>query len=309
MTIARHPVLLFGEILIDRFPAQETPGGAPFNVTWHLQAFGCRPLLVTRIGEDAAGAYLVRALGGAGIETEGIQRDSLRPTGAVEVVLSGEGHRFDILPDRAYDHIDPDRSCAAARDLAPDLVYFGTLAQRAASHLALRRVLEVVTGQCFFDVNLRDPWVCTEKLDWSLEQADHVKANDGELACIARLLDLREASAETQAEALIRRYRLRGMLVTCGAQGAWWMDDAARITRTAAGPAVQIRDTVGAGDAFSAVFMLGLLHGWAISVALQRAHAFAGAICGIRGAIPQDGDFYRPFLDRWFGEIDGHADE
>jgi fructokinase len=63
---------------------------------------------------------------------------------------------------------------------------------------------------------------------------------------------------------------------------------------------VEILDTVGAGDAFSAVFMLGLLNGWAMPVTLQRAHHFAGAICGIRGAIPEHNDFYKPFIDEWF---------
>lgn len=299
MTAARHVVLLFGEILIDRFPDQEVLGGAPFNVAWHLQAFGCVPVLVTRVGQDNAGARLLQALEGAGLSIHGVQLDSIHSTGVVEVTLTADGHRFDILPDRAYDYIHPRLSRMAALAANPELVYFGTLAQRANSHRALRHMLRAAGGQRFFDVNLRDPWISAGRLDWSLQHTDFVKANDAELECVTRLLSLEAVSAEAQAKALIQRYQLRGLLITCGAAGAWWLDDSAQLTEMAADPVAGIRDTVGAGDAFSAVFMLGLLHGWTVPVTLRRAHDFAGAICRIRGAIPEHNDFYKPFVEEW----------
>ena len=299
MTAARHVVLLFGEILIDRFPDQEVLGGAPFNVARHLHAFGSVPVLVTRIGQDDAGARLLQALESAGLSIHGIQLDSIYPTGMVDVTLTADGHRFDILPDRAYDHIHPRLSRMTALAANPELVYFGTLAQRANSHRALRHMLRAAGGRRFFDVNLRNPWISAERLDWSLQHADFVKANDTELECITRLLDLEAASAEVQAKALVQRYQLRGLLITCGAAGAWWLDDSAQLTEMAADSIAGIRDTVGAGDAFSAVFMLGLLHDWTVPVTLQRAHHFAGAICRIRGAIPEHNDFYKPFVEEW----------
>lgn len=299
MADIRHVVLVFGEILIDRFPDREVLGGAPLNVARHLGAFGCAPVLVSRIGQDAAGARLLQTLESSGLSTHGVQLDSIYPTGVVEVSFTSEGHRFDIVPDQAYDHIHPRLSRMTALATTPELVYFGTLAQRAGSHRALRHMLRAVAGLRFFDVNLRDPWVYAERLHWSLQQADIVKTNDIELDRIAQLLDLEETSPEAQAEALIQRYQLRGILVTCGAAGAWWLDDAAQQTAMASHPVSDIRDTVGAGDAFSAVFMLGLLNGWAIPLTLERAHGFAGAICGIQGAIPEHNDFYRPFIDEW----------
>ena len=300
MSDIRHVVLVFGEILIDRFPDREVLGGAPFNVTRHLGAFGAVPVLVSRIGQDAAGARLLQTLESSGLSTHGVQLDSIYPTGLVEVNLTPEGHQFDIVPDQAYDHIHPRLSRMTALAANPELVYFGTLAQRANSHRALRHMLRAAGGQRFFDVNLRDPWVYADRLDWSLQHADIVKANDAELERLARLLDLKETSAEDQAEALIQRYKLRGMLVTCGAAGAWWLDESTQVTAMTSDSVVEIRDTVGAGDAFSAVFMLGLLNGWAMPLTLQRAHRFAGAICGIRGAIPEHNDFYKPFIDEWF---------
>lgn len=299
MIAARRVVLLFGEILIDRFPDREVLGGAPFNVARHLHAFGCAPVLITRVGRDDAGARILQVMESAGLPMHGVQLDSTRPTGVVEVNFTSEGHRFDIIPDQAYDHIHPRLSRMTALAANPELVYFGTLAQRANSHRALRHTLRAAGGRRFFDVNLRNPWVFPERVHWSLQHADIVKANDTELERLAQLLDLEATSAEAQAKVLAQHYQLDGLLVTCGAAGAWWLDGSGQRVAIAAEPLVNVVDTVGAGDAFSAVFMLGLLHGWAAPVALQRAHHFAGAICQIRGAIPEHNDFYQPFLEEW----------
>ena len=159
--------------------------------------------------------------------------------------------------------------------------------------------MRAVSGQRFFDVNLRDPWVYVDRLRWSLQHADIVKANDAELARITQLLGLGETTPEAQADALVRQYHLRGILVTCGAMGAWWMDDSAQPVTIVSESVEDIRDTVGAGDAFSAIFILGQIRGWTPTVTLQRAHRFAGEICRIRGAVPDQDDFYRPFTDEW----------
>jgi fructokinase len=299
MTNARHVVLLFGEILIDRFPDREVLGGAPFNVARHLCAFGCAPVLITRIGLDEAGARVLHVLENSGLATHGVQLDSIHSTGVVEVRFTSEAaHRFEILPDQAYDHIHPRLARIAAIAAKPELVYFGTLAQRSDSHRALRHMLRAATGQRFFDVNLRNPWIVIERLHWSLRHADIVKANDAELELINQFLGLGGDSAEAQARLLMQRYSLRGVLITRGAGGAWWLGDSGLIEMSSS-PVADIRDTVGAGDAFSAVFMLGLLDGWTLPVTLRRAHHFAGAICQIRGAVPEHDDFYEPFLEEW----------
>jgi fructokinase len=299
MTSARHVVLLFGEILIDRFPDREVLGGAPFNVARHLCAFGCAPVLVTRIGLDEAGARALQVLESSGLATHGVQLDSIHSTGVVQVRFTSEAvHRFDILPDQAYDHIHPRLARIAAVGANPELVYFGTLAQRSDSHRALRHMLRAASGLRFFDVNLRNPWIIIERLHWSLKHADIVKANDAELELINELLGLDGRTAEEQARLLMQRYSLRGLLITGGANGAWWLDDSNLIVSPSTAIAA-IRDTVGAGDAFSSVFILGLLEGWALPLTLQRAHDFAGAICQIRGAVPEHKEFYDPFIDKW----------
>jgi len=299
MTVARQAVLLFGEILVDRFPEGEVLGGAPFNVARHLAAFGCKPVLITRIGQDNAGRRILQALESAKLPGHGVQLDSTHPTGAVEVKFDSQGHRFDILPDQAYDHIHPRLSRIAALAANPDLLYFGTLAQRAHSHRALRHILRAVHGRRFFDVNLRDPWIYPDRVKWLLQHADIVKANDTELEAMNEMLNLQSGSTHARAEALLNQYGLRGVLITMGAKGASWLDDSGRFVEMESDPVSHIRDTVGAGDAFSAVFIMGLLREWKIPLALQRAHRFAAAICQIRGAIPEDKEFYRPFLNEW----------
>jgi fructokinase len=268
-------------------------------VAHHLAAFGCKPVLITRIGQDNAGSRVLQALESAGLSSHGVQLDSIHPTGTVEVKFGSQGHRFDILPDQAYDHIHPRLSRIAALAANPELLYFGTLAQRAHSHRALRHVLRAVRGRRFFDVNLRDPWIYPDRLQWLLQHADIVKANDAELEAMNGLLGLHSTSTHAQAEALIHRYGLRGILTTLGAKGAFWLDDSGQFVEMESGPVPNIIDTVGAGDAFSAVFFAGLLREWRIPLTLRRAHRFAAAICQIRGAIPQDAGFYKPFLDEW----------
>ena len=302
MIEVRHSVLLFGEILIDRFPDRDVLGGAPLNVACHLHAFGCAPVLVSRIGQDAEGARLLQTMESAGLSTHGIQLDSVYPTGVVAVHLGAEGHRFNIVPNQAYDHIHPRLARMAALAANPRMVYFGTLAQRADSHRALRHMLRATSGERFFDVNLRDPWIYGERLHWSLRHADIVKANNDELDRIAQLMNMDESGAETQARALIERYQLRGMLITCGGAGAWWLERGGEKISIMPDKAVDVVDTVGAGDAFSSVFMFGLLREWDMPVTLMRAQQFASAICGIRGAIPEHGDFYEPFIRQWSGD-------
>ena len=302
MTAIRHLVLLFGEILIDRFPDQEVLGGAPFNVAMHLCAFGCMPVLVSRIGQDNAGSRLLQALENLGLAIHGVQLDSTHSTGMVEVHFAADGHRFDILPDRAYDHIHPRLSRMTALGSKPRTGLFWEPWPSEPTHRALRHmfVCAVWGSNVSFDVNLRDPWVSAERLRWSLQHADIVKANDTELERIVELIDLEGTSPEEQAKALVQRYQLDGLLITRGEAGSWWIDNFGEQTVMATDPVAGIRDTVGAGDAFSAIFMLGLLHNWTIPITLRRARTFSGAICQIRGAVPEHDDFYRPFLEEWF---------
>lgn len=301
-------VLLFGEVLMDRFPDREVLGGAPFNVARHLRGFGLDPVLVTRVGNDGAGTNVLREMDRLGLSVQGVQHDPVHPTGQVRIELGLDGHRFDILPDQAYDYMHATVARMVTLATRPSLVYFGTLAQRAGSHAALREILRACgDSHTFLDVNLRDPWVDAPILDWSLGQADTVKVNEEELERIANLLGLPKGTPEQRGAALIEAYELTSLLVTRGAQGAWQMQIGGGVEHIPGERVDDLVDTVGAGDAFAAVYMVGHLYAWPVNVTLLRAQRVAAAICRIRGAIPADDGFYASFLREWFGAASASA--
>jgi fructokinase len=63
--------------------------------------------------------------------------------------------------------------------------------------------------------------------------------------------------------------------------------------------ALTVVDTVGAGDAFASVLLLGINQDWPLQQAMERAQAFASALVGQRGATVQDTHFYQAFVDSW----------
>lgn len=276
-------------------------GGAPFNVARHLNAFGLNPVLITRTGNDALREELLTAMRACGMETMGVQCDSTHPTGRVQVHLENGGHRFEILPDQAYDHIHATLARMVALSVRPELVYFGTLAQRrAASRSALCMLLNSTRAATFFDVNLRPPWYEAQVLRRSLRRADTVKLNQDEMEQLAHLFALPGDTWQGHAHSFMQSFDIRRVLVTCGAEGAWLLERDGDAMQLQAPPmALEVVDTVGAGDAFSAVFILGQLSRWPEALTLERAHAFAAAICTIRGAVPDHAGFYEPFLAAW----------
>lgn len=294
-------VVLFGEVLIDVFPDGNVLGGAPFNVARHLRALGLYPVLISRTGTDELRDNVIQTMADFDMDTTGIQSDPLHPTGQVAVHIDEDQHRFEILDNQAYDFIHPAITRLVGMSVQPELVYFGTLAQRhGVSRRALNALLRSINRPSILDLNLRKPWYDTQILNRSLERADIVKMSNEELATLAKILRLRGTDEKSQAAALIRKYQLDRLLVTCGKRGAWLLDKEGMQAEDDSGSdAVQVVDTVGAGDAFTAIFMVGTLLGWPTQRTLMRANRFAAAICGIRGAIPHTQDFYSPFLREW----------
>lgn len=296
---ADQTVIAFGETLVDQFRERSVLGGAPFNVACHLGALGAHPVLVTRAGKDAQGEHLLQAMNARGLDLQGVQSDPVHPTGEVRVTETARGHAFEILPDQAYDHIHPGMARLVGLSVHPKLVYFGTLSQRGESRRALRELLSTVDARAFLDVNLRDPWVDADTLHWSLRQAGVVKLNEEELDRISALFALDGATPYARAAVLVAHFELQRVVVTCGAAGAWTLDGAGRVGSVTGEPLPHVVDTVGAGDGFAAVFILGMLLGWPLEMRLARADAFARALCLIRGAVPDSQAFYDPFIQDW----------
>jgi len=294
-------VALFGEVLADIFPDQSVLGGAPFNVARHLQAFGLHPVMISRTGNDALRDDLLREMDRLGMDKTGIQCDPTYPTGQVQVHMKDGGHSFDILPDQAYDHIHAGVTHMMIMSLKPELVYFGTLAQRGMeSRLALDKFLADSKCPRFLDINLRSPWYNKHTVRRSLLRSDIVKMNEDELEIVSDYFRISGNTPLLKAEALLDQFELNCLLITCGQNGAWLINRQHEVfSTTPAGNTQTVIDTVGAGDAFAAVFIIGLLSQWEMPVAMQRANQFAAALCGIRGGAPQNQDFYLPFKQEW----------
>jgi len=237
-----------------------------------------------------------------GMDTVGIQCSKRHSTGRVQVHLEQGVHRFEILSEQAYDYIHPALVRMITLSSNPALVYFGTLSQRLpVSARALKSVLRSTNAPKFLDINLRAPWYEEQTIMQSLHDADVAKLNDAELAEISRMFSLEGQDSRSQAEALMQRFDLDQILVTCGEAGAWHMNRSGKtIEVSAKQPGIKLVDTVGAGDGFAAVCMLGTLQRWPMARILERANAFAASLCEIRGAIPDGADFYEPFVREWW---------
>jgi len=288
---------------MDVFPDRTVLGGAPFNVACHLRAFGLDPVMVTRTGPDLFYDKIIHAMESRGMDTVGVQKDPRHPTGQVAVHLRPDGsHQFEILDYQAYDFIDPVLARLIGLNVRPRLMYFGTLAQRhEISRRALSSLLESAYAPRMVDLNLRKPWYDTQTIKRSLERADIVKMNEIELETLSRALRIRSDSEKQQVAEIIKKFKLESVLVTRGEHGAWQLDKNGRFNEVTpdSGNPVKIEDTVGAGDAFAAVFIMGRLLSWPVDLTMRRACAFAAAICTIRGAIPQQQDFYTEFCREW----------
>lgn len=298
-------VCVFGEALVDEMPSGPVPGGAPLNVAAHAAAFGLEPLLLTRLGADDAGTALRARLAAVGVPTDGVQEDTRRPTGRAVVSLRGGLPRFEIPSGTAFDAIDGAVAARAAQAWRPSVVAFGTLAQREpVSRTALCEVLSATKAVCLADLNLRPPWYDGSVVCRALAAADVVKVSDEELVEVRRLLSLPRNDLEDLSAYVVRRFRLRALYVTRGAKGAYvatWNDGqvVSFAEASAQAPGEVVVDTVGAGDAFTATVLLGLVRGWTAEESLRHGVGFAGAVTRIRGAVPSDPGFYVPFLEEW----------
>jgi len=299
ITTPLGPVLVIGEVLFDVFPDQRRLGGAPFNFAWHLHHLGVKVNFISRVGDDDSGAEILDFARQAGFPTEGIQVDPDHPTGEVRVTMEeGGGHRFEILPERAYDFLEPGSWLQTYKRNAPAYVYFGSLIQRGP--VASATVQEVVrwfrTRSTFvIDLNLRAPFYNREVVERTLNTADLLKLNDEELIEVSRLFDWK-GGLEKLAAQLLAHFRVGNLCLTRGDRGSlWFAAGQPQPWRCSGFGTEEFVDSVGAGDAFAAMMALGFLVDWPRLSVLERASAFAARVCSIPGALPSDPEFYQPY--------------
>jgi len=309
--MTHNPIAIFGEALIDQFPdGQQILGGAPFNVAWHLQAFNQRPCFISRVGRDATGDKIRQAMQAWGMVVENLQTDPDHPTGTVQVTINNGEPDYEILADQAYDFIAAQQP---SDDRQYSVIYHGTLALRnrvsaqALQDLIARPPRQFPTGlrhthhpwryqgKVFIDANLRAPWWQKEMVDQWLANAHWAKLNDDELMLLASP----QNTLQETMRLFLAQHELEILVVTCGSQGALAINQAGEFIEVAPTADLAVVDTVGAGDAFAAVLLLGMQHGWSLLLTMERAQSFASALVTQRGATVQDLSFYRPFIDAW----------
>jgi fructokinase len=285
----RLAVVGLGEILWDVFPDGPRFGGAPANFgcsVAELAGDRCEVHIVSGVGDDELGRQAIAALHGHGVETSAVAVTN-RPTGQVLVQLDGAGHAtYEFATDTAWDHLawDPRWEPLAA---SADAVCFGTLGQRSAgSRDTIRRFVKATPPKCLrvLDVNFRPPFWTAETVLASLRLANVLKLNEGELRQLARLLGLSGTENEVLQQ-LMARYPLRVAALTRGSAGAILLHCSGEYSDLPGQP-VNVVDSVGAGDSFTAALVVGLLSGLPLGAINAWAARVAAFVCSQPGATP-----------------------
>tara|TARA_B100000686_G_C16652249_1_gene896218 strand:- start:79 stop:993 length:915 start_codon:yes stop_codon:yes gene_type:complete len=296
MTKLLGKVLVLGEVLFDVFEDERKLGGAPFNFSYHLHHLGIPTTFVSRVGRDKMGLEILDFIKKQGWLEGGLQIDPEKPTGEARVSpYAFGGPRFEILIDRAWDYIENGDFLESLE--TPSLIYFGTLAQRGSvSRQTIIKYLKNKKDEStvFLDLNLREPFYDFGIVENSLSICDILKVNARELDVIRSLLDLDYYfGTNSLVDHLHREYDIAGIYVTRGDQGCEFYERGEPIPlKQPASLTDEFQDSVGAGDAFSAVLALGTMRKWEAEVILARASLFASKICTIKGSLPSTLDFY-----------------
>jgi fructokinase len=279
-------VLGLGEVLWDILPSGPQLGGAPTNFALHAAGLGLPAGVVTRVGADALGDAVRQRLTARGLLPDLVQTDSTLPTGTVAVTLSAAGvPEYVIDEPAAWDYIAVTAEALAAMATAA-AVCFGSLAQRnPASRTAIRTLVAATPPSAWrvFDINLRQHYYEWATIEASLELANVLKVNDTELPVIGELAGVSGTIEQCMRE-LARRFGLSVVAVTRGDRGSVLLRDG-RLSDHAGYPAA-VKDTVGAGDAFSAALCAGLLRGIDLDSTNDFANRVAAFVCESEGATP-----------------------
>lgn len=279
-------VLAVGEILWDLLPGGRQLGGAPGNFIHHCRELGADARLATRVGDDDLGREILARFKALGRSTEFVEVDPDAPTGTVGVELDGDGQpRYTIHEGVAWDRIEGGAEAMAFAAEA-DAVCFGSLAQRAPrSRRSIGRIVAATKSWALriLDVNLRPPFVDRDVIAQSLVLANVLKLNDQELDVLAGMFGMAGTPREVVV-GLSLRFGLDVVAVTRGGSGSLlfrlgeWSDHP--------GVAVEVVDTIGAGDSFTAAMTMGLLAESPLDAINARANAVAAFVCGRSGGTP-----------------------
>lgn len=288
-------VVGMGEALWDVLPDGKKIGGAPANFAFHAGQAGMDSRVVSAVGKDALGEEALSTLEGKGLNIEAVARVDF-PTGVVNVSLGEQGiPQYDICEGVAWDNI-PFTPALANLASQAQAVCWGSLAQRnEVSRKTIFSFLDAMPSDeerlKVFDINLRQQFYTLEIIEASCRRANVLKINDEELVLVSEMLRLGAGSPEVLCRSLMERYGLSILVLTCGANGSYVftpVETSYRVT-----PKVQVADTVGAGDSFTATLVGELLRKTPVGVAHEHAVEVAAYVCTQQGAMAEWPDSLR----------------
>ncbi|MBR4480011.1 MAG: carbohydrate kinase [Bacteroidales bacterium] len=280
----KKTIVGIGEILWDMLPSGKALGGAPANFAYHAGRLGEEGWAVSAVGDDALGREILELVASKGLHSMIAVTD--KPTGTVQVELDDRGvPAYSIMEDVAWDNIPftPEMEELAKR---ADAVCFGSLVQRMNSRPSVMRFIRAMRPDALkvFDINLRQHYYSSEVLEESLMLADILKINDEEIRIVAGMLGLSD-DAVTACRELIGSFGLRLVILTKGPEGSEVITADKVIPQGV--DDVEIVDTVGAGDSFTAAFTVAYLRGDTLAEAQRLASATASYVCSRKGAMPE----------------------
>lgn len=288
MKTKRNLVVGIGEALWDILPEGKKLGGAPANFAYHVSQFGLESMVVSAIGEDKLGNEILENLSEKKLNM--LIEEVQYPTGTVQVELDNEGIPcYDIKENVAWDNIPfTDKLKSIAEKTTA--VCFGSLAQRnIVSRETINTFLNLIPNKKgiykIFDINLRQGFYTKEILCRSMEQCNILKINDEELVTVSRLFGYPGIDLQDKCWILLAKYNLEMLILTCGVNGSYvFTPGNVSFVET---PKVEVADTVGAGDSFTAAFISALLMKKSVREAHQLAVNVSAYVCTQNGAMPQ----------------------
>lgn len=285
--MTKKTVVGLGEVLWDMFPAGKLLGGAPANFAYISSLLGDRGVVASRVGQDDLGREAIARVKGLGVDASEIQTDPVHETGTVEVSVDSAGQaKFEIKQSVAWDFLEwtPEWG-ALAKEC--DAVCFGSLAQRSPqSRETIQAFLHAArkSAVCVFDVNLRQCFHSAELLSGSAQFAHILKLNHEELPVVTKLFGYESPDEKSAAKWLQKKFDLRLVCVTRGPRGSLMLSENNEVEHP--GFQVEVADTVGAGDAFTAALVHHFLRGASLAAMSEAANQLGSWVASQIGAMP-----------------------
>ena len=283
-----QPIVVgMGEALWDVLPEGKKLGGAPANFAYHVSQFGLESRVVSAVGQDKLGAEILENFRQK--QLYGLIETVPYPTGTVQVELDAEGVPcYDIKEGVAWDNI-PYTQALEGLASQTRAVCFGSLAQRSiVSRQTIHRFLDAMPDDAdtlrIFDINLRQGFYTKEILCDSFRRCNILKINDEELVTVSRMFGYPGIDLQDKCWILLAKYNLKMLILTCGVNGSYvFTPGHVSFVET---PKVQVADTVGAGDSFTAAFVAATLKGLPVAEAHRLAVDTSAYVCTQQGAMP-----------------------